>query len=63
VTKILYPSEGAFTPNYPHSEFVFRHLHGKRMKVVSVTIGSGIKNVNCGFPIGSGLIFTADNPS
>jgi hypothetical protein len=63
VTKFLYPNEGPFTPNYPHAEFVLRHLHGKRMNIATVTVNSDIKNHNCGFPIGSGLIFTADHPN
>ena len=63
VTKFLYPNGGAFTPNYPNAEFILRHLHGKRMTPMTVTVGSGLKNVKCGFPLGSGLIFTADHPS
>jgi hypothetical protein len=59
---MLYSNQGAFTPNYPKSEFVFRHLHGKRIIPTSVTIMSSEKNVQCGFPIGSGLIFSADHP-
>jgi hypothetical protein len=31
------------------------------MRVSKVKIGSGMKNSNCGFPIGGGLIFASDS--
>lgn len=60
VSKILYKNEQVFTPNYPNSEFLFRHQFAKRMCVEEVVVGSALKNQNLGFPIGSGLIFVSD---
>jgi len=52
-----------FVTNYPNSEFVFEHLHGKSMIIDSVFIMSDVKPLSGGYPIGSGLIFTGDHLS
>jgi len=64
VSRILSSKDSEiFVTNYPNSEFVFEHLHQKRMVVESVQIHSDVKPLSGGYPMGSGLIFTADHPS
>ena len=64
VSKLIFPNNEVFSTNYANSEFVFEHLHGKTMLVKSITVHSKFKPIgSCGFPIGSGLIFTANHLS
>jgi len=61
VSKIIAPNNDVFCANYGNSEFLFEHLHGKSMLIKSFTVCSKFKPIgSCGFPIGSGLIFTAN---
>lgn len=49
-----------FASNYPVPEFFFKHHQGHAMLIDKMTVRSNI-NSKCGaYPIGSGLIFTAD---
>jgi hypothetical protein len=67
VSKILFPGlmsqqEENFTTNYANSEFIFEHLHGRRILVESFTVTSSLRSTQKGHPLGGGLIFLADHP-
>lgn len=61
--KIFINNKQPFITNYANSSFTFSHLHDKKMIIEAVTIESPLQMIQGGYPIGSGLIFTANNRS
>jgi hypothetical protein len=58
------PSETkTFVTNYPNTDFTFQHLQEKIMIVSAVTVHSAFSTQQGGYPLGSGLIFTANYTS
>ena len=61
VSRLVSPNNDIFCTNYSNSQFLFEHLHGKAMLIKSVTVSSKLKPIgSCGYPVGSGLIFTSN---
>ena len=50
-----------FASNYPRPEFYFKHLQGHSLTVDKFVVRSAISSKCGAFPIGSGIIFGADN--
>jgi hypothetical protein len=56
-------NDKVFASKYPLPEFYFKHQHGHSMLIDKFTIRS-TQTSKCGAsPVGSGLIFTAENLS
>lgn len=51
-----------YVSNYSLTSFTFKALSGQKILAESITIQEENKPINGGFPIGSGLIFTANEP-
>ncbi len=49
-----------FVTNYPCADFIFQNLHEKLMIVDAVVVHSAFSTQQSGYPIGQGLIFTAN---
>lgn len=50
-----------FASNYPLPEFYFKHLQGHQMLIDKFTVRSNASSKCGAFPIGAGIIFTADH--
>ncbi|KAL4475099.1 hypothetical protein ABPG74_001795 [Tetrahymena malaccensis] len=60
---ITCPNNESFVTNYAKPSFTFRHLHEKRMIIDFVVVHSIVSSSKGAYPIGSGLVFVADNIS
>jgi hypothetical protein len=63
VSRIVMDNDKIFASNYPRPEFYFKHLQGLSMTVDKFTVRSTTVSKCGAFPIGSGIIFGADNLS
>ncbi|KAL4512083.1 hypothetical protein ABPG72_005085 [Tetrahymena utriculariae] len=60
---ITCPNNESFVTNYAKPSFTFRNLHERRMIIDFVVVHSIISSSKGAYPIGSGLVFVADNVS
>lgn len=63
VSRVVMDNDKIFASNYPQPEFYFKHISGQHMLIDKFTIRSNPISKCGAFPIGSGIIFSADNLS